>query len=305
MYSSSLSIVPLHNCSIVPPSGPKCNSCQMMDSICSRGQGSYLTWNSRTSFPKFSELNEVWVGNHAQRRMSFKLCCARVSLEEDVLAIQAKGLPKDEESDSQSSTEEVGERPLSIGELKILLADSQRSRLTKKLSEANQLNRFLKRKLQEKEEAFNEFRTDLAVIELEIQALVGIAEEITKAGIPGGSRKINGKYIQSHLLTRLKAIQEKLKEQIKDVNAEQSKDVPLSWSGMAESVQVMGSFDGWTQGEHLSPEYTGSYTRFSTTLMLPPGRYEIKFLIDGEWHISPQLPTVGEGLMMNNLLVVE
>ncbi|KAG9129759.1 hypothetical protein Leryth_015463 [Lithospermum erythrorhizon] len=257
--------------------------CQMMDSICSRGQGSYLTWNSRTSFPKFSELNEVWVGNHAQRRMSFKLCCARVSLEEDVLAIQAKGLPKDEESDSQSSTEEVGERPLSIGELKILLADSQRSRLTKKLSEANQLNRFLKRKLQEKEEAFNEFRTDLAVIELEIQALVGIAEEITKAGIPGGSRKINGKYIQSHLLTRLKAIQEKLKEQIKDVNAAQSKDVPLSWSGMAESVQVMGSFDGWTQGEHLSPEYTGSYTRFSTTLMLPPGRYEIKFLIDALW----------------------
>jgi len=34
----------------------------------------------------------------------------------------------------------------------------------------------------------------------------------------------------------------------------------------------MGSFDGWSQGEHLSPEYTGSYTRFSTTLMLRPGR---------------------------------
>lgn len=35
----------------------------------------------------------------------------------------------------------------------------------------------------------------------------------------------------------------------------------------------MGTFDGWSQGEHLSPEYTGSYTKFSTTLMLRPGRY--------------------------------
>ncbi|MCI30771.1 putative 5'-AMP-activated kinase-like protein, partial [Trifolium medium] len=52
----------------------------------------------------------------------------------------------------------------------------------------------------------------------------------------------------------------------------------------------MGSFDGWSQGEHLSPEYTGSYTRFSTTLMLRPGRYEVKFFVDGEWHLSPELP---------------
>ena len=35
----------------------------------------------------------------------------------------------------------------------------------------------------------------------------------------------------------------------------------------------MGTFDGWSQGEHLSPEYTGSFTKFSTTLMLRPGRY--------------------------------
>jgi hypothetical protein len=34
-------------------------------------------------------------------------------------------------------------------------------------------------------------------------------------------------------------------------------------------------------------------------------RYEIKFLVDGEWHVSPDLPTVGEGLTKNNLLVVD
>lgn len=93
----------------------------------------------------------------------------------------------------------------------------------------------------------------------------------------------------------------------------------------------MGTFDGWSQGEHLSPEYTGSYTKFSTMLMLRPGRYrsnvacqasssafysltsnffillryEIKFLVDGEWHLSPEFLTVGDGPMENNLLIVE
>lgn len=36
-----------------------------------------------------------------------------------------------------------------------------------------------------------------------------------------------------------------------------------------------------------------------------PWRYEIKFLVDGEWQLSPEFPTVGEGLTKNNLLVVE
>ena len=106
----------------------------------------------------------------------------------------------------------------------------------------------------------------------------------------------------------------------------------LVFFGGQKSVQVMGTFDGWSQGEHLSPEYTGSFTKFSTTLMLRPGRYhftfffssscylhdphllltyfafqryEIKFLVDGEWQLSPEFPTVGEGLMENNLLIVK
>ncbi|KAK9912864.1 hypothetical protein M0R45_036698 [Rubus argutus] len=126
-------------------------------------------------------------------------------------------------------------------------------------------------------------------LDLSLKALVKLAEENARSVIPDGSRKINGKYIQSHLLSRLEAVHEKLKEQIKDVDAAQSKEVSLFWCGMAESVQVMGTFDGWSQGEHLSPEYTASFATFSTTLMLRPGEF----------------PTVGEGLMKNNLLIVE
>uniref|UniRef100_A0A2P2L126 AMP-activated protein kinase glycogen-binding domain-containing protein n=1 Tax=Rhizophora mucronata TaxID=61149 RepID=A0A2P2L126_RHIMU len=142
-------------------------------------------------------------------------------------------------------------------------------------------------------------------MELELQALVTLAKEIAQYNIPDGSRKINGKYIQSHLHSRLEAMHVKLKEQIKDVDAAQSKEVSLFWYGMAESVHVMGTFDGWSQGEQLSPEYDGSFTKFTTTLMLRPGRYEIKFLVDGEWQLSPEYPTVGKELTENNLLIVE
>lgn len=43
-------------------------------------------------------------------------------------------------------------------------------------------------------------------------------------------------------------------------------------SGLDQDVKVMGSFDGWTYGEQMSPESTGAYTRFQTVLKLRPGR---------------------------------
>ncbi|KAE9594401.1 putative [Hydroxymethylglutaryl-CoA reductase (NADPH)] kinase [Lupinus albus] len=206
---------------------------------------------------------------------------------------------------TSSLEESASLQPCTTEQITALLADTERSKLTKKLSEANQQNRFLKRQLHIKEEALVKFKSELAVMGLEVQALARLAGEIAQSGIPQGARKINGKYIHSHLVARLEAVHEQLKEQIKDVDAAQSKQISVFWVGMAESVQVMGSFDGWSQGEHLSPEYTGSYTRFSTTLMLRPGRYEIKFFVDGEWHLSPEFPIIGDGLTKNNLLVVK
>ncbi|XP_010441093.1 PREDICTED: protein PTST, chloroplastic [Camelina sativa] len=215
------------------------------------------------------------------------------------------GVGSEESSLSQDSLDESLSRPLTSDELKSLLIDAERSKLVKKLSEANQQNRFLKRQLKTQEDEITNIKSDLAIMEFEVQALVKLAEEVANLGIPEGSRKISGKYIQSHLLSRLDAVQKKLKEQVKDVEAAQTKEVHVFWIGMAESVQVMGSFDGWSQREDLSPEYSALFTKFSTTLFLRPGRYEIKFLVDGEWQISPEFPTSGEGMMENNVLVVE
>lgn len=55
-----------------------------------------------------------------------------------------------------------------------------------------------------------------------------------------------------------------------DFDSKLNKRYPQFWF---QTVQVMGSFDGWSHGEYLSAEYTGSYTRFTTSIMLRPGRY--------------------------------
>jgi hypothetical protein len=93
-------------------------------------------------------------------------------------------------------------------------------------------------------------------------------------------------------------------EQIKDVDSLKHQEISVFWVGIAENVQIMGSFDGWSQGEAMSMEYSGYQARFSATLNLRPGRYEIKFLVDGEWRLSLEYPIDGEGSMQNNILVV-
>ncbi|KAI3910398.1 hypothetical protein MKX01_034792 [Papaver californicum] len=261
---------------------------------------------TRKGFQSLSILHDASMRKHPTCHPPWRISAMTISLRDKL----SSSSPEDDSSISSdvsppNSWKKTLSQNLASGKLISLVSDSERSKLLKKLSEANQHNRFLKRQLQIKEDALVEFKSDLAVMELEIQALVMLAEEIAKTGIPPGSRKINGKYIHSQLISRLEDVHKKLKEQIKDVEVVQSREVQLHWNGMAETVQVMGSFDSWSRGENLSPEYTGSYTQFSATLMLRPGRYEVKFLVDGEWRLSAELPITGEGMIENNLLIVE
>ncbi|XP_022771932.1 protein PTST, chloroplastic-like isoform X2 [Durio zibethinus] len=191
-------------------------------------------WKLRTSYQRLAYLN---LDSHRKQHMShivWNTHSMPVGLEESS-SLQSEDPFSEYEHASEDSPEQHLAKPLSSDELKSLLVDSERTKLTKKLSEANQQNRFLKRQLHIKEDALVNFKSELAVMELEIQALVSLAEEISKAGIPEGSRKINGRYIQSHLYTRLEAVHKKLKEQINDVDTAQSREFPLFWCGMAES----------------------------------------------------------------------
>jgi hypothetical protein len=48
----------------------------------------------------------------------------------------------------------------------------------------------------------------------------------------------------------------------------------------AESVTVLGNFNGWTATPLADPDGDGIWT---ATLDLPPGRYEYAYLVDGRW----------------------
>lgn len=49
----------------------------------------------------------------------------------------------------------------------------------------------------------------------------------------------------------------------------------------ARKVQLVGSFNNWSSSEtELKKDKTG---RWQISLALPPGRYEYRYLVDGNW----------------------
>ncbi|CAN6287209.1 unnamed protein product [Urochloa humidicola] len=78
--------------------------------------------------------------------------------------------------------------------------------------------------------------------------------------------------------------------------------VCIMWVNPASEVLLVGSFDGWTSQRKL--ERSSERGMFSLNLRLYPGRYEIKFIVDGVWKNDPLRPTVYNNGHENNLLVV-
>ncbi|KAL1804387.1 protein PTST homolog 2, chloroplastic isoform X2 [Daucus carota subsp. sativus] len=77
--------------------------------------------------------------------------------------------------------------------------------------------------------------------------------------------------------------------------------ITIIWPNSASEVLLTGSFDGWTTQRKMEKSRTGI---FSVTLQLYPGRYEIKFIVDGAWRCDPLRPTVHNDGYENNLLIV-
>ncbi len=54
----------------------------------------------------------------------------------------------------------------------------------------------------------------------------------------------------------------------------------------ARSVAVVGSFNGWDPDKGaMRRQRDGTLRRRET---LPPGRYEYKFFVDGQWFVDPE-----------------
>ncbi|CAL9156394.1 protein FLOURY ENDOSPERM 6, chloroplastic-like [Musa acuminata AAA Group] len=76
----------------------------------------------------------------------------------------------------------------------------------------------------------------------------------------------------------------------------------IVWPNSASEVLLAGSFDGWTGQRRMERSSSGV---FSLQLKLYPGRYEIKFIVDGVWKVDPLRPIVRNSGHENNLLIVK
>lgn len=61
----------------------------------------------------------------------------------------------------------------------------------------------------------------------------------------------------------------------------------------AREVLLMGDFNHWNPKKH--PMKNNAEGLWSKTVLLPPGKYEYKFFVDGNWAHDPQ-----NGLMRPN-----
>lgn len=54
----------------------------------------------------------------------------------------------------------------------------------------------------------------------------------------------------------------------------------------AREVVVSGDFNAWDPSSHpMHPKEGGCWQKI---MMLPPGEYEYKFVVDGQWRTDPQ-----------------
>jgi 5'-AMP-activated protein kinase regulatory beta subunit len=57
-------------------------------------------------------------------------------------------------------------------------------------------------------------------------------------------------------------------------------------SSDAKEVILMGDFNNWSKNKH--PMKNNGNGMWNKSVMIPPGRYEYKFLVDRQWKEDPQ-----------------
>ncbi|PNX50549.1 MAG: glycoside hydrolase [Thermoplasmata archaeon M9B2D] len=57
-------------------------------------------------------------------------------------------------------------------------------------------------------------------------------------------------------------------------------------SSDAEEVILMGDFNNWNEKKH--PMKNNGNGMWNKSVLIPPGRYEYKFLVDRKWKEDPQ-----------------
>jgi len=205
--------------------------------------------------------------------------------------------------------------------------------MSKRLSEANLYIRHLEIDLLKRDEEIASFHERVSVVEEEFDHVLKSLRELSEVGLTqsgfgkedhrqvdhpsGGDVEMAMDSAGNHhkqeerlriLQRSVEDLSQKLKNERETLTYIRKVSVPISWLGVAEDVKLMGSFDGWTSGQQLSPteSVSGGQMEFSAELLLRPGVYEVKFLVDGRWQLASEWPLTGrDPLSSNNILVVE
>ena len=73
----------------------------------------------------------------------------------------------------------------------------------------------------------------------------------------------------------------------------------------AKEVFLVGDFNNWDEKKHPMKKDEGG--RWKKDIIVPPGRYEYKYLVDGKWEIDPANKKVIQNRFgtLNNVILVE
>jgi chromosome partitioning protein len=91
--------------------------------------------------------------------------------------------------------------------------------------------------------------------------------------------------------------------------AEARREVVVRYRDLrASDVRIAGDFNGWVpdKGVRSLIETEGTARVWTKILRLPPGRYQYRYVVDGEWREDPENPEVASGAVggRNSVLVV-
>lgn len=76
-------------------------------------------------------------------------------------------------------------------------------------------------------------------------------------------------------------------EKIKSKQKIKRRKVTFSFeSSDAKEVILMGDFNNWSKKKH--PMKSNNNGMWNKSVMIPPGRYEYKFIVDRQWKEDPQ-----------------
>jgi len=78
----------------------------------------------------------------------------------------------------------------------------------------------------------------------------------------------------------------------------------FKWSGGGDRVFVTGSFNNW-QGKIMMHKNEDNPQEFVLVIDIAPGLHQYKFIVDDDWRVNNDLPTVGGGQEKSNVVDVK